>query len=141
MEVDRVVADTMIFLEASISDSNVSSSFLRRIDAGDAVLCTSRQLMNEIRDVLTRPALRLKNARLTDEALEEFFANMEQKAVYIDSLPAHFRLERDPKDEHLLNLAIEANARWLVTHDRDLLDLMDEVRPEAQSFRASHPGI
>ncbi len=137
----RTVADTMIYLEASISEANVSSSFLRRVAAGEAVLYVSDQLLEEVRDVLTRPELRQRNARLSDEALEGFLTAIEQGAVRIDPLPVHFRYERDPDDEHVVNLAIQAKARYLVTHDNDLLDLMDQTRPEGKDFRRLYPDL
>jgi predicted nucleic acid-binding protein len=39
---------------------------------------------------------------------------------------AVFSLRRDPKDEPYLNLAIEQHAPFLVTRDKDLLDLMKD---------------
>lgn len=136
-----VVADTVIFLQASINETNVASSFLRRVEAGEVTLCVSRQMLDEIRDVLTRPEIRAKNARLSDEALEGFIRSIEERATLIDPLPAHYRYERDPDDEHVLNLAIEAKAQYIITRDTDLLDLMDNSRPEGSEFQRQYPDI
>jgi uncharacterized protein len=136
-----VVADTVIYLQASINQTNVASSFLRRVDAGEIQLYISRQMIEEIRDVLTRPEIRVKNARLSDQALEAFIESIEQQAILIDPLPSHFSYARDPDDEHVLNLAIEAKAAFIISHDKDLLALMEENRPEGQTFRHQFPGI
>ena len=54
--------------------------------------------------------------------------NVQSKAVAVDEVPEDYALERDRKDEPYLNLALEARAGYLVSRDRDLLDLMsDEV--------------
>ncbi len=52
-----IVSDTGVYLRATINDTNVSSSFLRRATAGEFRLCISHALVEEIRDVLTRPEI------------------------------------------------------------------------------------
>lgn len=47
-----------------------------------------------------------------------------------------FDLPRDPDDEPYINLAIEAGARFLVTRDRDLLDLMNWETKEGRGFQS-----
>ena len=51
-------------------------------------------------------------------------------------MPSLFSLPRDPDDEPYLNLAIAAGADYLVTWDKDLLDLMQDA-----SFRAQYPRL
>lgn len=75
-ETPWVVPDTGVFLRASISDTNVSSSLLRRAIAAEIRLCISQDLLTEVRDVLTRPEIRVKNARLDDAALEVFLSQI-----------------------------------------------------------------
>lgn len=140
-ELLTVVSDTGVFLRATISDINVSSSFLRRAAAGEVRLCISHALLEEIRDVLTRPEIRVKNKRLSDKALEAYIRQIEFYTDLIDPLPEHFRYERDPNDEHILNLAIEAQAAYILTFDNDLLDLMDSNRTEARAFQDRYPSI
>lgn len=50
--------------------------------------------------------------------------------------PSRFSLQRDPKDEPYVNLAIETSAQFIVSRDKDLLDLMQDGR-----FRAAYPSI
>jgi predicted nucleic acid-binding protein len=42
---------------------------------------------------------------------------------------------RDPKDEKYVNLAIVAEADYIVSRDHDLLDLMTDFADEAKEFR------
>lgn len=51
-----------------------------------------------------------------------------------------FSYERDPKDEPYVNLALAAGAKYLVTRDKDLLDLMSEGVSQARTFEGSFPA-
>lgn len=137
----RVVPDTGVFLRASIRETNVSSSLLNRAFAGEIRLFISRDLIAEVRDVLTRPEIRVKNARLDDQALERFLHQIEANATLVDPLPEHVNYDRDPDDEHILNLAVEAKATCIVTFDNDLLDLMKPTGKAAEDFQARFPEI
>lgn len=136
-----VVADTGVCLRATINAVNVSSSLLRKAEAGEMQLYISRDLLDEVQDVLTRPEIRAKNTRLSDEALQAFLREVEARAILIDPLPSHFSYSRDPDDEHILNLAIEAGASYIASFDNDLLDLMHSKHEEAQDFRIHFPNL
>jgi predicted nucleic acid-binding protein len=62
-------------------------------------------------------------------------------ARWIDNVPEHYVLVRDPKDSKYLNLAVEANAPYLVTTDLDLLDLMDPQSTVGIDFRNRFPAV
>jgi predicted nucleic acid-binding protein len=53
----------------------------------------------------------------------------------------HFSYDRDPKDEPYLNLAIEAQAKFLASRDNDILDLRSSAEPLAVEFRQKFPEI
>ncbi len=78
--------------------------------------------------MLTRPKTLRRFPLLTTEWVETFLQNAEHKAlVVLSDVPQAFPLERDPKDEPYLDLAVAAGARYLVSRDRDLLDLMNDA--------------
>ena len=52
-----------------------------------------------------------------------------------------FQYERDPNDEMYLNLAVVANAKYLISRDQDLLDLMTSSTGEARRFRSRYPFL
>ena len=64
---------------------------------------------------------------LTPVWVDEFSRDMERKSVVLANVPSAYSLPRDPKDEPYLNLAIAANATFLVSRDLDLLDLMQDA--------------
>jgi len=61
---------------------------------------------------------------------------IDQVARKIDDVPASYSLPRDPDDEPYLNLALAANADYLVTWDKDMLDLMQD-----EGFRSQYPQL
>jgi uncharacterized protein len=86
--------------------------------------------------VLTRPKTQRRFPLLTAESVDEFSRDVERKSVVLPNVPNAFSLPRDPKDEPYLNVAIAANAEFLVSRDRDLLDLMKDA-----AFRQQFPGL
>jgi putative PIN family toxin of toxin-antitoxin system len=111
------------------------------VENGSVTLCLGADVLAEVRDVLTRPKLIAKYPALTLEAVDAFLAHYLAKAHWFDDVPEHFVLSRDPKDSKYLNLAITANAPYLVTTDLDMLDLMTSEDAEPRDFRQRYPGL
>jgi len=132
----RAVFDCMLFLQAATSDAGPAFACFRLVDAGRVTLCVSPEVLAEVGDVLGRPALRRKFPSLTAERVAEFLESVRAGGMVLDDVPRAFPLARDPDDEPYVNLAIAAGARYLVSRDRDLLDLMAD--PE---FRARYPDL
>ncbi len=86
--------------------------------------------------MLTRPRTLRRFPLLSPESVEAFLCNTESKAVLLTAVPRAEALPRDPKDEPYLNLALAAKANYLVSRDRDLLDLMKD-----EGFRQRHPDL
>ncbi len=84
--------------------------------------------------------MRQENPLLTDQVLHELLGRLSNTATRIDPVPTRFSFSRDSKDEPYLNLAIAAGAQYLVTRDKDLLDLMTEAA-EGIDFRARFPDL
>ena len=73
--------------------------------------------------------------------MNAFLTKLEAKAILIVNVPEEFHYERDPDDEIYLNLAIVTNAAYLVSQDKDLLDLMTTPTDIAQQFRSRYPFL
>ena len=70
-----------------------------------------------------------------DRIVNAFLTKLEAKAILIANVPKEFHYERDPDDEMYINLAIVSNATYLVSRDKDLLDLMTSSTDIAWQFR------
>lgn len=132
----RAVFDCMVFLQGAGRPAGPARSCFRLVDEGNVMLCVSDEILAEVRDVLTRPKTRRRFPLLTPEWAESFVENAANKAFVFSDVPKTESLERDPKDEPYLNLAIAAKAHYLVSRDRDLLDLMSD-----DNFRQRNPDL
>lgn len=134
--IPRVVFDCMVFLQGAGRPSGPARACFHLVDEGRVELFLSANIAAEIRDVLSRPKTQQKFPLLTAEWVEMFLRAIQSKAIAVASVPKIESLERDPKDEPYLNLAIAAKARYLVSRDRDLLDLMADP-----GFRKRYPEL
>jgi putative PIN family toxin of toxin-antitoxin system len=94
------------------------------VEEGQISLVISPQVLAEVQQVLGRSKVRAKFPHLTDERVSRFMQWIEERAIAVDEVPQAFSYPRDPNDEPYINLAIASEARYLVSRDRDLLDLM-----------------
>ena len=53
----------------------------------------------------------------------------------IKSVSPESKYSRDPKDEKYINLAVEATANYVVSRDKDLLDIMSDISIVGKEFR------
>lgn len=131
----RVVFDCMIYLQATISKSGPAAALLRLVETNAVTLFVSHDILEEVRDVVSRPKIRQKNPAITDERVDALLSRVAAKATLVGDVRKHFSYVRDPKDEKYIDLALEVEAAYLVSHDKDLLDLMTGDAEECQDFR------
>ena len=91
--------------------------------------------------MLSRSQLRRDFPLLTDEKVEQLIETLLLKGRLLRNVPRRFELPRDPDDEPYLNAAIESGAQFLVTRDRDLLDLMNWDTKEGRDFQSRFPQL
>jgi predicted nucleic acid-binding protein len=61
--------------------------------------------------------------------------------VLLDPVPSVFNYARDPDDARYVDLAIASRADYLVSRDKDLLDLATSLREVGQDFRKRFPNL
>ena len=137
----RVVFDCMVFLQGAARRTSPAKACLDLAEEGLVELCLSVEILAEVRDVLTRPETQRKFPALLPPKVDEAVLRLSAKAMHFSDVPAKFRYERDPKDEPYINLAIAAEAKYLVTRDNDLLALMDDSKETGKSFRSDYPFL
>jgi putative PIN family toxin of toxin-antitoxin system len=116
----RAVFDTVVVLRAGINPGSVYGRLLAQ-HARHYQLIVSAPLLAEYLDVLNRPELTRRFARLADldaTAIPQVLAATE--LVELSIVPA---VARDPNDDMVLATAIAGRVDYLVSEDRDLLEL------------------
>jgi len=113
----RIVIDTNLWVSFIISKS------IQRLDnlllLNSVVILFSEDLLEEIRSTITKPKLK---KYFSENAMEEMLSAFENYIVLVD-VTSKVKACRDPKDDFLLALAKDGNAHFLISGDRDLLDL------------------
>ncbi|MBP6472185.1 MAG: putative toxin-antitoxin system toxin component, PIN family [Chloroflexi bacterium] len=115
----RAVLDTNLLVSYLLTNGDTLSRIMAHWEAGRFVSLQSPQMLAELIDVLNRPRLRpyLK-------ADPQVLINLiETDAEFVNGELALPGACRDPKDDKFIACAVEGNASYIVTGDKDLLDL------------------
>jgi putative PIN family toxin of toxin-antitoxin system len=131
----------MIFLQGAARRESAAGASLALVELGAIELCVSQEILDEVRDVLSRPALLQRFPALTGQIVDRFIAAIEAQAILVSEVPRVFQFDRDPKDEPYINLAIAARADYLVSWDKDILDLAGASTLEGESLRHKAPEL
>lgn len=117
----RVVLDTNVIISATLIRGGNEDQILRAWQRGAFELVLSPPILEELGRALFYEKLR-KFRWMTDEEIVELLQALAQGSVRV---PGRVRVKasRDPDDDKFLAAATEAEAQFVVTGDRDLLDL------------------
>ncbi|NOT62371.1 MAG: putative toxin-antitoxin system toxin component, PIN family [Acidobacteria bacterium] len=137
----KVVFDCNVFLQALVNPHGPAGRCKQLVDRSELELYVSEEVLREVTEVLSRPSHKRLMPTLTLELVEAFLADVQLKAICLKNVPEEYRFERDPKDACYLNLAIVANARFIVSRDNDLLDLMKPTTETASAFQQRYPFL
>ena len=131
----RVVFDCNVLLQAAAREKSVAARCLNLVESGLVQICVSREVLAEAEDVLNRPEIRAHFPDLSDEIVGAFLKRLEKLSILVRPVPKKFSYPRDEDDEPYINLAVAAGADFIVSRDRDLLDLMTGHADECKEFR------
>ena len=131
----RVIFDCSLFVQAFLNSASAANRCLESVRRGQAQLFVSQATLTELKEVLSRPRILNLLPHASPQQTDTFLEDIVAHATNLPAVTEKFRFERDPKDAPYLNLAIAAEADYLVTRDRDLLDLMTGYSAESKEFR------
>lgn len=117
----RAVIDTNVLL-AGLLWHGPPHSLLQHVRSGQLAMLLSPELLDELSEVLARPKFDAILARV-QAPREELLTGIERLADVIDPPPLIDPACRDRDDDHVLALALAAQADWIITGDNDLLVL------------------
>lgn len=136
----RAVFDCPIFVQTFLG-AGPSATCFALAEQGFLEFYLSAQTLAEAEEVLERPALYKNRPDITTAHIEVFLTKIKAIAQHVADVPIVFSYPRDPKDEPYINLAVAAQAHFVVSRDKDLLDLMDATVPEAKAFQQQFPNL
>jgi putative PIN family toxin of toxin-antitoxin system len=114
----KIILDTNIWISYLISKKNNQWDTL--IFSAKIQIIYSEKLLNEFIEVTQRDKFR-KFISLDDlEVILNFLGDF---AIFVENIEKKYTLCRDLKDNFLLDLAVTAKADFLVTGDKDLLEI------------------
>ena len=138
----RVVYDCVVFLQGVGRRGNAARKSLDLVDDGTVHLCLSPDVLAEIEDVLQRPEILRRFPLIESQDSQTLLRTARNKALLLAEVPKAFSLPRDPDDEPYTDLAIAAEAKFLVTwNDRHLTYLMRQETPEGVEFCRRFPNV
>ncbi|MDQ3322337.1 MAG: putative toxin-antitoxin system toxin component, PIN family [Acidobacteriota bacterium] len=134
------VFDCNIFLQTLLNPNGVAA-MRRSSPKRNAKLFVSKATLEEIRDVILRLNILARLPDVDEFQIELFIEHITRISTFVDSVPHEFDFERDPKDEIIIDLAVEVEADYIVSRDKDLLDLMTGYTDECKDFRRRFRGL
>ena len=117
----HVVLDSVVAVSAFLTDGLTAD--LVSMCQANVNLYTAEEILQEIRHVLLeKPHLRNRYT-YSSEKVEIFINYLMDISIIIPQLSEIRVIERDPKDDMIISCAVAASADYIVSRDRDLLDL------------------
>jgi uncharacterized protein len=130
----KVVFDCNILIQAAANSQNPASACFRLAESRAIELFVSEITLAELEEVLNRDYIK-EYFRYTDEVIAEFLERVKDVGTIVLKVPQVFTLPRDVDDEIYVNLAVVTEADYIVTRDKDLIDLMTGFDFESKQFR------
>lgn len=117
----RVVIDTNVFVSAAFLPHSIPAQIIRRVREGKILWVTSQEIIEEIARVLLTPRVRKRHG-LTGKQVAKILQGLMQGAEITPGL-VPVNASRDPEDNKFLACAVEGQADYIVSGDKDLTDL------------------
>jgi uncharacterized protein len=118
----NVLIDTNVLLSAALRDKLPERVVLHVAGHDDLRWLVTPEILTEYTGVLRRPKF-----GLDEKTLERWAELLAMRTVNVGSPPHVPEFSRDPKDAPFLAAALAAQADFLVTGDKDLLQAKDVV--------------
>ncbi len=116
-KVNRIIIDTNLWISFLITKDFTKLDEI--IFSRHGILVFSQELLDEFLEVARRPKFR---RFFSASDIEEILETIDEYADFV-KVQTKIEICRDTKDNFLLSLSIDGNANYLLTGDKDLLDL------------------
>ncbi|TET09424.1 putative toxin-antitoxin system toxin component, PIN family [Candidatus Aerophobetes bacterium] len=117
----KIVLDTNVLISA-LFWHGLPHKLLRLIEKGTFTLCITTVLLEELRDVLSRPFF-LSRIKERKTSCEELLAAILDMAELYPDKKIDSVIKNDPDDDKVLSCALVSGAKYIITGDPHLLKL------------------
>lgn len=117
----RVAVDTNVFISTVIKPENRVGMIVVRMRNGEYTLLYAEEMLDELVEVITRDKI-WKRYKLTEETVNTFVNSIIEHGEKVEVVTV-LDVCRDPDDNILLALALDGKADYIVSGDKDLLEL------------------
>ncbi len=130
----KVVLDSVVLVSAFLTEGLTAELLTQCKERAN--LYTAEEILQEIRRVFLEKDHIRSHYKYPDMDVEIFVNSLREKSTIVGPLPDLRVIERDPKDDMVIACTVVAQADYVVSRDRDLLDLgeyqgIQIVTPEA----------
>jgi putative PIN family toxin of toxin-antitoxin system len=116
--IKRVILDTNLLLSRLLLPESITARAVRRLlDRTQPIV--SEETLRELAETLSRPKFDPYVSLTHRQRFFELFARVAEWVPVTTTI----RRCRDPKDDKVLELAVDGKADWIITWDKDLLEL------------------
>ncbi|MBJ7427740.1 MAG: putative toxin-antitoxin system toxin component, PIN family [Bacteroidia bacterium] len=116
-KVSRIIIDTNLWISFLITKDFAKIDEI--LFSRHGILVFNQELLDEFLEVARRPKFR-RFFSTTD--IEELLETIDEYADFV-KVQTQIEICRDPKDNFLLSSSVDGNADYLLTGDKDLLEL------------------
>lgn len=116
----RAVVDTNLIVSGTATTSTIPYQLLEAWRDGEYILVTSIPIIEEVKDVLSRPE---KHFSITPKQINQVIKTLSTQALVTEGSLEVKVIERDPDDNKFISAAVEGSASHIVSGDKDLLDI------------------
>jgi uncharacterized protein len=122
MRPEKIVIDVNVFLASLFFKSELGAEILDSTKDRVFVLLSCDEFVSELKRKVGE--FLKKRPQSEKQEIEFWFEFIERLAEKIQ-LKNRYQICRDPNDDYLVNLSIEGKAKYLVTRDKDILEIKD----------------
>ncbi|OGU37824.1 MAG: putative toxin-antitoxin system toxin component, PIN family [Ignavibacteria bacterium GWB2_35_12] len=125
----KVVIDTNIWISFLIG--KLLSKLIDVLFNENVEIFTSNEQISELIETISKSKIQKHISKLDIKRLLLLF---DLKTIIVTPIQKH-KICRDPKDDYILDIAIESNAEYIITGDKDLLTLSPFRKTKIITFK------
>jgi len=118
----RVVVDTNVLISGTIVTAGASARIVDAALSRWLRLVTSPFLLAEYAEVVQRPRIARKYAKIA-QRVDDLLDYLWSHAIVVDGIPQRPFVPADPDDDAVIAAALEGHAAYIISGDQHLLEL------------------